>query len=136
MNYKIDTQTVPHSSSDNGRYDSIHPKSDENSNAKRAYDSPRNEIHSTKKSSFLENEFNAPRNSDRVTSRQQDTQRLILLEAEAQKEERIRKMYSKRLDDNNDLQKPPFLGFDGGKIAYHNTSSRNHYQIVKCHNKS
>ena len=128
MNFKIDTQTVPQSSSDNGRYNSIHPKSDENANPKRAYDSPRNEIHSTKKMSFLENEFNAPSNSDRVTSRQQDAQRLILLETEAQKEERIKKMYSKRLDDNNGLQKPPFLGFDGGKIAYHNTSSRNHYQ--------
>ena len=129
MNFKTDTQTVPQSSSDNGRYNIIHHKSDENSNPKRTYDSPRNEIHSTKKMSFLENDFYAPGNSDRVTSRQQDAQRLILLEREAQKEERIRKMYSKRLDDNNGLQKPPFLGFDGGKIAYHNSSSTNHHQI-------
>ena len=130
MNFKTDTQTVPQSSSDNGRYNIIHHKSDEYSNPKRTYDSPRNEIHSTKKMSLLENDFYAPGNSDKVISRQHGSQRLILLETEAQKEERIRKMYSKRLDDKNGLQKPPFLGFDGGKIAYHNSSSLNHNQIV------
>ena len=39
MNFKTDTQTVPQSSSDNGRYNNIHHKSDENSNPKRTYDS-------------------------------------------------------------------------------------------------
>ena len=135
VNFNPETQTVAQSPSDNGKYNSFDHKSEEDFTRKRSYDSSRNEAQPTKKMSFSENDFYAAGSPDRASSRQENSQRLKLSETEMQNEEKLKKMFSKRFDADNGLQKTPFLGFNGGEtvndLNYYNVKSKKYFLMIR-----
>ena len=69
----------------------------------------------SKKSGFSENDFYESRTHEVVSPRLQNTRHTKLAEETFENDERMKRMFSKSSEAQNEMHKTSFLGFNGGK---------------------
>ena len=71
----------------------------------------------SKKTGFSESDFYESGTHDGVSSRLQNTRQNKLTEDALENDERMKRMFSKNSEAQNELHKSNFLGFNEGKTA-------------------